>query len=85
MESITITDPGTGEEITLFVLEHTRIRGVSYLLAAEEEEGDSLAYILKEVQTEEDDIIYEMVEDGVEMDAMIRVFAEMLDDVDFES
>lgn len=85
MESITITDPETGEEIELYILEQTKIRGISYLLAAEEEEGDSLAYILKEVQTEEDDIIYEMVEDSVEMDAILKVFTEMLDDVDFES
>ncbi len=84
-DSITIMDPDTGEEITLFILEQTQIRGISYLLAAEEEEGDSLAYILKEVRTEEDDVIYEMVEDNVEMDAILKVFAEMLDDVDFES
>ena len=50
----------------------------------EEAEEDSVAYILKEIQTEEDNVIYEMVEDDVEMNAISKVFAEMLEDVDFE-
>ena len=51
---------------------------------AEEEEEDSVAYILKEVQTENEDVIYAMVEDDVELNAISKVFAEMLDDVDIE-
>ena len=51
---------------------------------AEEEEEDSVAYILKEVQTENGDVIYAMVEDDVELNAIDKVFAEMLDDVDIE-
>ena len=43
-------------------------------LAAEEEEEDSVAYILKEVQTENEDVIYAMVEDGVELNAISKVF-----------
>ena len=57
---------------------------MTYLLAAEEEEEDSVAYILKEVQTENEDVIYAMVEDDVELNAISKVFAEMLDDVDIE-
>lgn len=84
MEKIIFTDPETKEEIKLYVLEQTCISGTTYLLATEEEEEDSVAYILKEIQTEEDDIIYAMVEDDVELNAISKVFAEMLDDVDFE-
>ena len=51
---------------------------------AEEEEEDSVAYILKEVQTENEDVIYAMVEDDVELNAISKVFAEILDDVDIE-
>lgn len=84
MERIIFTSPETGEELKLYILEQTCISGVTYLLAAEEEEEDSVAYILKEIQTDEDNVIYEMVEDDVELNAISRVFAEMLEDVDFE-
>lgn len=84
MEKIIFTDPETKEEIELYVLEQTCIGGITYLLVTEEEEEDSVAYILKEIQTEEDDVIYAMVEDDVELNAISKVFAEMLDDVDFE-
>ncbi|MCD7865509.1 MAG: DUF1292 domain-containing protein [Clostridiales bacterium] len=84
METVIMTDPETGEENEFYVLEQTCIGGVSYLLVTEDNEEDSLAYILKEIQTEEDDVIYEMVEDGVELNAIIKVFAELLDDIEFE-
>lgn len=83
MERIRLTSPETGEELELYILEQTCISGVIYLLATEEEEEDSVAYILKEIQTEEDDVVYELVEDDVELNAIAKVFAEMLEDVDF--
>jgi len=84
MESVTFTDPDSGEEVLFYVLEQTCIGGITYLLVTEEEEEDSLAYILKEIQTDEDDIIYAMVEDEVELGAISKVFAEMLEDIDIE-
>ena len=68
----------------MYLLEQTCINGTTYLLAAEEEDEDSVAYILKEVQTENEDVIYAMVEDDVELNAISKVFAEILDDVDIE-
>ena len=84
MDKIIFTDPENQEELELYLLEQTCINGTTYLLAAEEEEEDSVAYILKEVQTEDEDVIYAMVEDDVELNAISKVFAEMLDDVDIE-
>ena len=84
MESIIFADPESGEEIQFYVLEQTCISGITYLLVAEEAGEDSVAYILKEIETKEDDIIYEMVEDDVELNAISKVFAEILEDVDFE-
>ena len=81
MEKIIFTDQ---EDLELYLLEQTCINGTTYLLAAEEEEEDSVAYILKEVQTENEDVIYAMVEDDVELNAISKVFAEILDDVDIE-
>lgn len=84
MEKIIFTDPENQEDLELYLLEQTYINGTTYLLAAEEEEEDSVAYILKEVQTENEDVIYAMVEDDVELNAISKVFAEILDDVDIE-
>ena len=84
MEKIIFTDPKNQEDLELYLLEQTCINGTTYLLAAEEEEEDSVAYILKEVQTENEDVIYAMVEDDVELNAISKVFAEILDDVDIE-
>ena len=84
MDKIIFTDQENQEELELYLLEQTCINGTTYLLAAEEEEEDSVAYILKEVQTEDEDVIYAMVEDDVELNAISKVFAEMLDDVDIE-
>lgn len=84
METIILNAPGTDEKIELYVLEQTCINGINYLLVTEEEEADSDAYILKEVQAEENDVVYEFVEDDVELDAISKVFEEMLDDVGIE-
>lgn len=84
METIILNAPGTDEKIELYVLEQTCINGMNYLLVTEEEEADSDAYILKEVQAEENDVVYEFVENDVELDAISKVFEEMLDDVGIE-
>ena len=84
MEKIIFTDPENQENLELYLLEQTCINGTTYLLATEEEDEDSVAYILKEVQTEDEDVIYAMVENDVELNAISKVFAEMLDDVDIE-
>ena len=84
MEKIAFTDPESKEILEVYVLEQTCINGVTYLLATEEEEEDSVAYILKEVQMENEEVIYAIVEDDVELDAISKVFAEMLEDVSIE-
>lgn len=73
------------EDIDLYILEQTRIGGINYLLATEEETGDGEAYILKDLSKDgEEESILEFVEDDAEFDAVAGVFASMLDDVDFE-
>ena len=73
-----------GQLMECYVLEQTVIGGNTYLLVTEEEEDDSLAYILKELRTDGEEVIYEVVDDDNELDAISRVFAEMLEDVDIE-
>ena len=82
---ITITEEITGEEIELYVVEQTKINGVSYLLAADSEEDDAECLILKDTSAPESkDSIYEEVEDETELQAVLKVFEELLEDVDIQ-
>lgn len=86
MEDKKITLVDENETIEFYVLEETRIGGVNYLLvtdAADDEEGD--CYILKDMSKDEDaEALYEFVEDDEELDGLMRVFSELLEDVDIE-
>ena len=74
---------GTVEEF--FIEEQTRIGGVSYLLVSDSMEDEASAYILKDVQNDTDpEACYEMLEDEDELQAVYKVFEQMLEDVDFE-
>lgn len=86
MEKIKMIVPDTGEEVEFFVLEQTRVNGVNYLLVTEnDDEEETDAYILKDLsKDEETEAVYEFVEDDITLDAVSKVFEELLDDVDFE-
>ena len=85
MEKVNFTDPDTNESAEFYVLEQTTIRGINNLLVTVDEEGDSDAFILKETQNEDDhNTIYEMVEDDKELEALAKIFAELMEDVDIE-
>ena len=74
---------GTVEEF--YIEEQTRIGGVSYLLVSDSLEDEASAYILKDISTDTDpDACYEMVEDENELQAVYKVFEQMLEDVDLE-
>ena len=86
-EKIKFTVEETGEEVELYVVEETRINGVNYLLVteSEEDEEEGEAYIFKDVSLEtEAEAIYEMVEDENELNAVSKVFAELLEDITLE-
>ncbi len=86
MEKIKMIVPDTGEEVEFFVLEQTRVNGVNYLLVTEnDDEEETDAYILKDLsKDEETEAVYEFVEDDITLDAVSKVFEELLDDIDFE-
>ena len=78
-----------GEEVDMYVLEETTLQGVHYILVTEDLEDDSeeaLVTILKEEQWKDDDefAVYDTVENEDELQAVARVFAELMEDVDFE-
>lgn len=74
-----------GEDVPFFVIEQTMLAGVNYLLVAESDEDEAEAYILREIQEEENQTVYEMVEEEDELEALSKVFSELLDDVEIES
>jgi hypothetical protein len=84
MEKIDFIDPISGEADSFYVLEETTISGSTYLLVTVEEDEDSEAYIMKQITTEEDETTYEILEDDAEIEAISKVFMEMLEDTVIE-
>ena len=82
MEKIKFIVPDTKEEVSFFVEEETTLGGKKYLLVTEEEDSDSDAYIIEEIADDKDDITYQMVEDEKLLEALGKVFAELLEDTD---
>ncbi len=77
-------EDGTSEEF--YVIEETRINGINYLLVADSEDDDAECLILKDISAAEDsEALYIPVEDDTELDAVMDVFAELLEDVTIEN
>ena len=74
-----------GTEAEFYVEEQTRVNGTDYLLVTDSMDDEANAYILKDSSEETDpEADYVMVEDDVELEAMSKVFSQMMDDVDIE-
>ena len=85
MEKITFTFEGEDQAVEFFVLEQTKLGGVTCILVTDSEEDDAECLILKDLsKVEEDESVYEVVEDDTELLAVSKVFEELLEDVDIE-
>ena len=70
-------------DVLFFVLEEARISGINYLLVTDSDEDEADCYILKDISEETDpEAIYEMVEDDETLEALQKVFSELLEDTD---
>lgn len=70
-----------GEKLELFVIEETRINGINYLLVSESEDDEAEAYILRDTSEQTDEeASYEFIEDEEELQALGKVFAELMDE-----
>ena len=81
MQSINfITDEG--EEI----IEQTTLAGKDFLLVTDSDtqEDEAQVYIMQEISDQDDQTIYEFVEDEAQLEALSKVFEELLDDVDIQ-
>ena len=66
-------------ETELYVIEQTRLNGADYLLVAESDDDEAECMILKDVTApEEKEACYEPVEDEELLDALVKIFAELL-------
>ena len=83
LESFTVPAED-GTELTLYIVDQTRINGKDYLLATDTEEDGGNAYIFLMTPDEEDpgEMILNLVEDD-DYDYIAGVFAEP-DDIGFE-
>lgn len=74
-----------GEQLAFYIVEQTRINNINYILATDSDDED-MAYILKETFSDSDneESIYEFVDNEEELEAISKVFGELLDDVDIE-
>lgn len=87
MEEKKITLVDEDQTIEFYVLEETRLNGKNYLMVtdADDEEEEADCYILKDMSDDDDDeALYEFVEDEEELEGLIKIFEQLLDDVDIE-
>lgn len=73
-----------GEKVLFYVVEQTMLAGMEYLLVTDSEDEEAQAYIMRKITDEDNQQIYEMVEEDSELEALSKVFAELLDDVEIE-
>lgn len=86
MDKIEFFDEESSEYVEFYVLEQTRINNTDYLLVTVDEEGDSDALILKDTSAQDErDAVYQIVEEDNELQAVAKVFAELIgDEADLE-
>lgn len=85
MEKIRFRSEEIQGDIEFFVLEQTKVNGVSYILVTDSQEEDAECLILKDIAEETaSDSIYEIVDDDVELTAISKVFEELLEDIEIE-
>lgn len=73
------------QETEFYVLEQTKVNGVSYILVTDSEEDDAECLILKDTSAEDDkESVYEIVEDVTELGAVLKIFEELLEDIEIE-
>lgn len=73
------------QETDFYVLEQTKVNGVSYILVTDSEEDDAECLILKDTSAEDDkESVYEIVGDATELGAVLKIFEELLEDIEIE-
>lgn len=82
-----LTDDNT--EVEFYILEQTMINGRNYLLVSETQElaedENTIVYIMRETAGSGNDMVsYELVEEDEELEAVSKVFEQLMEDLDIE-
>ena len=81
---IILTDE-EGNEEEFYIEEQTRVYGKNYILVSTAQEGDAEALILKDISEDSnEEAAYVPVDDESELAAVMKIFEEMLDDIDIQ-
>lgn len=78
-----------GQVVDMYVLEETTLQGIHYILVTEDlddESEEAFVTIMKEETCDQEDeyTVYDVVENEEELQAVAKVFAELMEDVDFQ-
>ncbi len=78
-----------GQVVDMYVLEETTLQGIHYILVTEDlddESEEAFVTIMKEETHDQEDeyTVYDVVENEEELQAVAKVFAELMEDVDFQ-
>ena len=85
MEKIKFSLAGGGQDVEFYILEQTKINGFYYILVSESKEDDAEVLILKDVSSMDDtEALYEFVEEDTELEAVLKIFEELLEDTEIQ-
>ena len=74
-----------GTEVEFAVLEQTTLGGINYLFVVDKADDVSLLILGEDSGADTEEMAaYDIVEDEKELDAVIRIFDELLEDVNLE-
>lgn len=74
-----------GTEVEFAVLEQTTLGGINYLFVVDKADDESFLILRENNGADTEEMAaYDIVEDEKELDAVIRIFDELLEDVNLE-
>ena len=74
-----------GTEAEFYVVEQTTLGGVNYLFVIDKSDDESFLILRENSGADTDEMAaYDIVEEEKELEAVIRIFDELLEDVDLE-
>ncbi len=74
-----------GTEVEFAVLEQTTLGGINYLFVVDKADDESFLILRENSGADTEEMAaYDIVEDEKELDAVIRIFDELLEDVNLE-
>ena len=82
MDKIVFTPAGGEKPVDFYVLDQATLRGITYILVTDTEDGDGEALILKDTSRENDaESVYEIVDDDTELSAVAELFRDAAEDM----